>query len=72
MEVQVPTLLSIRQFSEKHRAFPEASLRWHVFNASTNGLDRHGALKRIGRRVYVVEEKFFEWVDAQQAGAVVE
>lgn len=66
--VQPPTLLTIRQFAEKHKAFPDASLRWHVFRAASNGLDRMGAIKRIGRRVYVVEERFFEWVEAQQVG----
>lgn len=65
---QPPTLLTIRQFSEKHPAFPEASLRWHLFRAADNGLDGLGAIKRVGRRVYIVEAKFFDWIEAQQAG----
>jgi len=61
-------LLTIRQFSERHPAFPEGSLRWHVFRASQNGLERLDAVKRIGRRVYLDEDRFFTWVDAQQTG----
>lgn len=64
------TLLTIRQFSEKHRAFPESSLRWHIFRASQNGLEKFGAVKRVGRRVYLAEEPFFNWIDAQQPGRV--
>lgn len=63
-------LLTIRQFAERHPAFPEGSLRWHVFHARQNGLERLDAVKRIGRRVYLDEEKFFTWVDSQQAGRV--
>lgn len=65
------TLLTLRQFSERHPAFPEASLRWHIFKAEYNGLARHGAVKRIGRRVYLDEGAFFRWVESQQDGRAV-
>lgn len=61
-------LLTIRQFAEHHPAFPEGSLRWHVFQARSNGLERLDAVKRVGRRVYIDEERFFTWIDSQQAG----
>jgi hypothetical protein len=67
---QIRQLLTVRQFSERHPAFPEGSLRWHIFRARQNGLDRFGAVQRIGRRVYIDQEKFFEWIDAQQHGRV--
>jgi hypothetical protein len=63
---QIPNLFTIRQFSERHPAFPEGALRWHVFRASTNGLGKLGAIKRIGRRVYLDETAFFTWINSQQ------
>lgn len=44
----------------------ENQLRWLIFNASTNGLSEHGAIVRIGRRVYIDEDKFDAWIDSQQ------
>jgi hypothetical protein len=31
-----------------------------------NGLLRHGAIVRIGRKVIIVEDRFFTWFDSQQ------
>ncbi len=71
---QLPTLLTVRQFSDKHPAFPQGSLRNLIFlseNRKTskgtiigNGLDI--ALIRIGKKLLIDEIKFFKWVDAQQ------
>ncbi|MHB1174047.1 MAG: hypothetical protein ACYCZJ_02840 [Sulfuriferula sp.] len=73
---QPPVLLTVRQFSEAHPAFPQGSLRNLIFLAESrkttkgtitgNGLD--GALVRIGRKVLIDESKFFQWIDAQQGG----
>ncbi len=70
------TLLTVKDFSQRHPVFTEGSLRWHIFNANTrqtsrgvipgNGLIEAGAIKRIGRKVVLDEEKFLEWVDACQ------
>ena len=74
LALQSPVLLSIRQFSEKHPAFSQGSLRNLIFlsgNRETsrgtikgNGLNI--ALIRIGRKILIDEAKFFQWVDAQQ------
>ena len=68
-----PVLLTVRQFSEKHQAFPQGSIRSLIFHASPrhssegrihgNGLD--AALIRIGRKVLINEARFFEWVEKQ-------
>lgn len=68
------TLLSVRQFSEKHPAFSQGSLRNLIFLAKSrhtsrgtlpgNGLDV--ALVRVGRKLLIDEGKFFEWIYAQQ------
>ena len=69
-----PILLSVRQFSEKHPAFPQGSLRNLIFLAESrktskgmipgNGLNI--ALVRIGRKLLIDETKFFQWIDEQQ------
>ena len=70
-----PVILTVRQFSEKHQAFPQGSLRSLIFHASPrhssqgqidgNGLD--AALIRIGRKVLINEARFFQWVEKQGA-----
>ena len=71
-------LLTVKQFSQKHQAFSEGSLRWLIFNARErfsasgepfggNGLEEAGAILRIGRKVLIDEEKFFDWTEARSA-----
>ncbi len=71
---QSRTLLTVRQFSDKHPAFPQGSLRNFIFLAESrstskekikgNGLDI--ALVRIGRKLLIDEDRFFQWIDEQQ------
>lgn len=61
----MPTLLTVRQFTEKHNAFSEKSMRARIFFAETNGFS--SAFRRIGRRVYVVESEFFSCVERMNA-----
>lgn len=58
----VPVLLTVKQFSAKHPAFPEGGLRHRIFHARTNGLEPSGAIVRNLGRVYLDEERFFAWV----------
>ena len=60
--MQIPTMLTVKQFAKKHPAFPIGGLRHSIFNADTNGLNKAGAIVRKGRRVLINEEKFFVWV----------
>ncbi len=66
-------LSTVRQFSERNPAFSQGSLR-NLIHLSTerysskgkipgNGLDV--ALLRIGRKVLIEDQKFFEWIDVQ-------
>ncbi len=57
------TLLTVRQFANKHPAFPEGSLRYMIFHAETNGFKE--CIRRIGRKLLLDEAKVFEWVDTQ-------
>jgi hypothetical protein len=57
------TLFTVKQFAAKHTAFTEASLRHLIFYAETTGF--HVCVRRIGRRVYILESEFFAWVEQQ-------
>jgi hypothetical protein len=63
-------LHTVSQFASK-TSFTEPQLRWWIFNAATNGLDKFGAVVRVGgRRVYLDPAAFERWIDSQnQAGA---
>jgi len=73
---QPRTLLTVRQFAEKHPAFQQGSLRNLIFlaesrNTSKGKIAGNGlsvALVRIGRKVLIDESKFFDWIDLQQEG----
>lgn len=60
-------LLTVRQFSEKHPAFPQGGLRALRFNQDTNGFAP--AFKTVGRKVLIDEARFFEIVNQQNAKA---
>ena len=67
------TLSTVRQFSEKHPAFSQGSLR-NLIHLSTERYSSKGkipgnglavALVRIGRKLLIDESKFFEWIEKQ-------
>lgn len=55
-------LLSVSQLSTAHPVFTEASLRWMIFKGAENGLERSGAICRLGRKVLIDEARFLDWV----------
>lgn len=57
------SLLTVRQFVEKHPAFTEGGLRYLIFNADQNGFIQ--CIRRIGRKVLLDEKEVFFWVDEQ-------
>ena len=66
LQVSQQSLLNVNQFTERHPAFTVGALRWMIFNAQSNDLQKSGALICLGKRVLIDEEKFFQWVDGQQ------
>ena len=74
------TLLTVRQFSEKHPAFSQGSLRNLIFLSKPrdtsrgtihgNGMADASVLVRLGRRLLIDELKFFQWLDDQQDSPV--
>ena len=63
---QNPNLQTVPQFSENNPAFPIGGLRWQIFNENKNGLKASGAIIRIGRKVLINVDRYFDWVDSQQ------
>lgn len=51
--------------------FSEGQVRWWIFNEKNNGLSAHGAIVRVGRRVYVDVDGFDSWIESQQPREVV-
>ena len=66
-------LFTVAQFVHRNTAFSQAAIRNLIFKAEErdgangtipgNGLLEAGAILRVGRKVLVDEERFFEWVD---------
>ena len=65
------TLFTVKQLADTERAFSEASIRWLLFQSSSNGLDESGALVRLGRRVLIDRQKFLIWLVSNGARASV-
>lgn len=61
-------LKTVQQFAADS-PFSESQVRWWIFQAEQNGLAKAGAIKRIGRRVYIDPDAFDRWIDAQQGAS---
>lgn len=55
--------LTPRQFIAKHTWATNGGMRHYLFYGETNGLNKSGAILRIGRKILINEEKFFEWIE---------
>lgn len=58
-----PDLKTVKQFCQDYPAFTMGSLRNILFYEDFNGLKACGATKRIGRKILIDCNKFFEWLD---------
>ncbi|MEI6709279.1 MAG: hypothetical protein WCK96_19340 [Methylococcales bacterium] len=65
----MPTLSTVKQFTEKQPAFTQGGLRSLIFNEHKNGLAKSGAIVRVGRKVLICDSKFLEWVHSQNKAA---
>lgn len=63
---KVPTLLTVSQFIKKHSFISNGGLRFQIFDAKNNGLEKAGAIVRMGRRVLVNEGNYFAWINSKQ------
>lgn len=62
---------TVKQFSQKHPAFPEGGMRNRIFYQETNGMKKAGAVLRLGRKVLIDEARFFAWIADQNNTAKV-
>lgn len=58
-------LFTVRQFAEKHSFITEGALRNSIFFAKTNGMEK--VMKRIGRKILIDENAYFEWIEKNNA-----
>ena len=60
-------LLTVIQWNRFHPWPSPSGLRHLIFYSKTNGFDR--VIRKIGRRVLIDEQAFFDWSDGQKVGA---
>lgn len=70
IETETPTLAlsTVTQFCQKNPWETPGGLRFKIFNAKENGLEKAGAIVRIGRKVLINDQKYFSWIEEQQKG----
>ena len=61
------TLHTVPQFCQAHPAFSPGGIRWLLFHRESNGLSK--AVLRVGRRILIDEDAFFQWLDGQNENA---
>lgn len=57
-------IISVKGLAEHIPVFTESMIRWWIFNADKNGLNK--CLIKIGGRVYVDLLEFNEWLEGQR------
>ncbi len=60
-------LIPVPKWNDFHVWPPIGGLRHLIFNEGTNGFS--GCLVRVGRRVLIDEDKFFQWARLDQRNA---
>ncbi|SCA63054.1 hypothetical protein SCG7086_AI_00070 [Chlamydiales bacterium SCGC AG-110-P3] len=63
-EQDIPVLLSIRDFANKHPFMSENSIRWLLYKDQP-GLE--DCLVRVSRRIYLKEKSFFDFLTSLNA-----
>ena len=58
---QTTRLIPVTKWNEYHSWPPIGGLRHLIFNEHSNGFDK--VIRRIGRRVLIDEQPFFEWAN---------
>ena len=59
-------LIPVRDWNKLHDWPSESGLRYLIFNSATNGFDK--VIRRVGRRVLIDPDAFFNWVEEQNNG----
>lgn len=70
LEQTLHTYYTVLQFCELHKAFSVGGIRHLIFHESSNGLEKSGAIVRMGRKILINEQKFFSWLESQNKQGV--
>ena len=57
--------MTVKQFAEEFPAVNVGSVRWDIYNAKTNGLEKSGAIIRrgkTGRRILLDRDRYLLWM----------
>ena len=66
--MSAPKLFTPKKLCQKHDdALAMGGLRDWIFKENENGLAESGAIIRVGRKVLIDEDKFFEWLTSHAA-----
>ena len=65
-ETNTTRLIPVPRWNDDHAWPPQGGLRHLIFHEHENGFSK--CVRRVGRRVLIDENAFFEWV-AEQSGA---
>lgn len=68
-QITVPNLMTVRQFAENFPAFSTGAIRNYIFFEESNGLQVNKVIKRVGKKILIDVERFFQWIDNQNKGA---
>lgn len=60
---QQKRFIPVKEFAKTHPWPSENALRHLIFNSNDNGFDQ--VVKRVGRRVLIDEDAFYEWIEKQ-------
>ena len=58
--------MTVTQFCDSYPAFKTGGIRGLIFNEDSNGLAKSGAIVRMGRKVLIRPDKFFDWMESGQ------
>jgi hypothetical protein len=65
-----PNLETVRTLAQKHPdVLTEGGIRFQIFNKNNNGLKESGAIIRVGRKVLIDTDRYFDWVYNQNQRA---
>ena len=64
----IPSLLTINGFCEKHSFLTPSALRNKIFYSAQNRMDEFKVVIKLGKRVYINEINFFNWLSAVSGG----
>lgn len=59
-------ILTPKTLPQKYPAFTEGGIRHLIFFGEMNGFN--SCLRRVGRKILIIEAEFLAWVDAQSKG----